>query len=154
MSRVVRNSFAMEKDLTDQLESLVRRSRYTNRSEFIRDLVREKLAQETWKGRGDTLGTITLVYDHEKRDLSHKITHLQHHHVGEVLAATHVHLDEHLCAEMILVRGRASSIQALADALKSQKGVYQTTLCMAGIVKVRLPRVSHSHAGHSRPHTH
>jgi CopG family nickel-responsive transcriptional regulator len=116
--------------------------------------VREKLAQKAWQGKGDALGTITLLYDHEKRDLSHRITHLQHHHVGEVLAATHVHLDERLCAEMILVRGKAAGIQALADALKSQKGVYQAVLSMAGVVKVKPPRVSHRHAGHPLSHTH
>jgi CopG family nickel-responsive transcriptional regulator len=154
MSRIVRSSFAMEEELTRQMEALVKKSRYTNRSEFIRDLVREKLAQKTWEGQGDALGTITLIYDHGKRELSQRITHLQHHHVGEVLAATHVHLTEHLCAEMIMVKGRASSIQALADALRSQKGVYQATLSMAGIVKTTHPRTTHTHAGHTHPHTH
>lgn len=154
MSRIVRTSFTMEEDLTRQLESLVKRSRYTNRSEFIRDLVREKLAQETWKGKGEALGTITLVYDHEKRELSQRITHLQHHHVGEVLAATHVHLDEHLCAEMIMVKGKAASIQALADALKSQKGVYHAALSMSGLVKISPSKVTHSHPGHLHPHSH
>jgi len=154
MSRIVRSSFAMEEDLTRQMEALVRKSRYTNRSEFIRDLVREKLAQKTWKGKGNALGTITLVYDHEQRDLAHRITHLQHHHAGEVLASTHVHLDGRLCAEMIMVRGKASRIQALADALRSQKGVYQAALSMAGVVKVKPRRVSHRHAGHPHTHTH
>ncbi len=154
MSRIVRSSFAMEEDLTRQMEALVKKSRYTNRSEFIRDLVREKIAQKAWEGQGDALGTITLVYDHEKRELSHKITHLQHHHVGEVLAATHVHLDEHLCAEMILVKGRASSIQALADALKSQKGVYHASLSLSGLAPIKVPRITHRHPGHPHPHTH
>ncbi len=154
MTRIVRTSFTMEKELTEQLESLVKKSRYTNRSEFIRDLVRDRLVQKSWEGSGDALGTITLVYDHEKRELSQRITHLQHHHVGEVLASTHVHLDEHLCAEMILVRGKAASIQALADALKSQKGVYQASLSMSGIVQVSYEKTTHRHAGHPHSHTH
>lgn len=132
MSRLVRSSFAMEKSLTDRLEALVRQSRYTNRSEFLRDLVREKLVETGWKRNEEVLGTITLVYDHEKRELSRKLTHLQHHHhAGAVLAATHVHLDEHLCAEMIMVRGRASDVRALADEMRSQKGVLHAALSMS-----------------------
>jgi len=154
MAPLVRTSITMEKDLTEQLENLVKKGRYTNRSEFIRDLVRDKLVQKAWEVSGDALGTITLIYDHEKRELSQRITHLQHHHVGEVLASTHLHLDEHLCAEMIMVRGNASNIQELADALKSQKGVYQATLSMSGIVRVSHNKTIHRHAGHPHSHTH
>jgi CopG family nickel-responsive transcriptional regulator len=122
----------MEKDLTDRLEALVQESRYTNRSEFIRDLVREKLVETVWKRNEEVLGTITLVYDHEKRELSQKLVSIQHHHHrGDVLAATHVHLDEHLCAEMIMVRGKASDIRALADLMRAQKGVLHAALSMS-----------------------
>ena len=129
MSKLVRSSYAMEKDLVDRLESLIRESRYTNRSEFIRDLVREKLVAAEWKKNEEVLGTITLVYDHEKRELSRKLVSLQHHHHEcHVLAATHVHLDDHLCAEMIMARGKASDIRALADLMRSQKGVLHAAL--------------------------
>jgi CopG family nickel-responsive transcriptional regulator len=132
MSELVRSSFAMEKDLTERMEALVRESRYSNRSEFIRDLVREKLVEAVWKKNEEVLGTITLIYDHEKRELSQKLVHLQHHHhKGAVLAATHVHLDEHLCAEMIMVRGRAADIRGLADLMRSQKGVLHAALSMS-----------------------
>jgi len=145
MSKLVRSSFAMEKDLTGRLEALVRDSRYTNRSEFIRDLVREKLVETVWKKNEEVLGTVTLVYDHEKRELSQKLVSLQHHHhKGDVLAATHVHLDEHLCAEMIMIRGKAADIRALADLMRSQKGVLHAALSMSTTGSKR-PKHAHSH---------
>ncbi len=132
MNKLTRSSFAMEKDLTDRLEALVKESRYTNRSEFIRDLVREKLVRTGWDKNEEVLGTVTLVYDHEKRALSQKLVSLQHHQEAcKVLAATHVHLDDHLCAEMIMVRGKAANVQELADLMRSRKGVLHAALSMS-----------------------
>jgi len=132
MSKLARSSFAMDKNLTDQMEALVKESHYTNRSEFIRDLVRERLVQTGWKKNEEVLGTVTIIYDHEKRELSQKLVSLQHHHhKGDVLAATHVHLDDHLCAEMIMVKGKAADIRELADLMRSQKGVLHAALSMS-----------------------
>jgi CopG family nickel-responsive transcriptional regulator len=74
------------------------------------------------------LGTISLLYDHHARGLSERLIHQQHHFAGKVLATTHVHLDEHLCAETIMVRGRGKEIKALADRLQREKGVLHAKL--------------------------
>ncbi len=130
MSTLQRFSMAMEKPLLDRLEALVRRSRYANRSEFIRDMLRERLVAEEWKNNEEVVGTITLVYDHETRELSKKLTRLQHHHHDLVLASTHVHLDEHMCAEMVLAKGKAREIEEMADLLRQQKGVLHASLSL------------------------
>jgi len=143
MGRLVRTSLAMEKELAGHLDSLLAASRCTNRSEFIRELVREKLVQEEWEQDAEALGTITLVYEHDRRELSRRLVSLQHRHKATVLASTHVHLDHHLCAEMIMVRGRATSIRGLAGLLRSQKGVLHAALAMSTIG--RRVRPGHAH---------
>ena len=131
MGQLVRTSLALEEDLTARLDALLKGSRRTNRSEFIRDLLRDELVRKQWAKDEEALGTVTLVYAHDKRELSRKLVSLQHHHAATVLASTHVHLDHDLCAEMIMVRGRAAAIQQLADLLRAQKGVLHAALSMS-----------------------
>ena len=131
MSTLQRFSMAIEKPLLDRLEAMVRESRCANRSEFIRDMIRDRLVEREWARNEEVVGTITLVYDHDTRELSKKLAHLQHHHHDLVLATTHVHLDEHMCAEMVLVRGRAGAIREMADLLRQQKGVLHTSLSLS-----------------------
>ncbi|HNV85479.1 MAG TPA: nickel-responsive transcriptional regulator NikR [Candidatus Omnitrophota bacterium] len=131
MSEVVRLSFSIEKALNGKLEELVRASRYKNRSEFIRDLIRSKLVETEWKKGEVAFGTITFIYDHHYRGLSDKLIELQHHHHSEILAATHVHLSHDLCAEVILVKGKASEIREMSDLIRQQKGVLHASLSMS-----------------------
>ena len=128
MADLVRMSVSIEKPLLDRLEKLVADSNYSNRSEFVRDLIRGCLVEKEWNTNKVLLGTISLVYDHHARGLSGKLTDYQHHFSGTVFATTHVHLDEHLCAEMIMVRGRGKDIKALADQLRRGKGVLHAKL--------------------------
>ena len=108
---------------------------YATPSEFIRDLIRSRLVEGEWAKDEQAIGTVTLVYDHDTRRLSDKLTSLQHKHHDAVLATTHVHLDHHLCAEMIMVKGRAHTIQELATQLGQQKGVLHSSLSMSSTGK-------------------
>ncbi len=130
-SDLVRTSISLEKELFDQLEALVARSEYSNRSEFLRDLIRARLVQESWDSNRQVVGTITLVYDHHKRQLADRLTHLQHHFHNVVQATVHIHLDADLCAEAILVKGQAKVIQELANLLQREKGVLHSELGIA-----------------------
>ena len=93
-AKLVRLSLSIEETLFKKLEKIVRLSGYQNRSEFVRDMIRDRLVETEWE-KGDTpvLCAITIVYNHHKRELSEKLTELQHRHHEIVLAATHVHLD-------------------------------------------------------------
>jgi len=135
MSKLVRTSLSIDESLFDKLEDLVRESGYSNRSEYIRDLIRDQLVQREWARDTDVVGTISLVFDHEVRDLGARLTHVQHHHLDEILASTHIHLDERLCAEIIVVRGRAATIRHLAGELKSQRGVLHASLSLSSTGK-------------------
>jgi CopG family transcriptional regulator, nickel-responsive regulator len=128
MPDLVRLSLSIEKPLFERLEKLVKRSGYTNRSEFVRDMVRDRLVEREWDKNQEVLGTITLIYDHHTRRLSERLIDLQHDHHREILVTTHVHLSHDLCAEVILVRARASHVRELADLLAKQKGVYHMGL--------------------------
>lgn len=135
MAELERVSMSIEKPLLRRLERLVRASGYTNRSEFIRDLIRGKLVEEEWERDEEAVGTITLLYDHHQRGLSDRLTHLQHDHHSNILATTHVHLTHELCAEMIMVRGQGKMVRALADSMRREKGVLHASLSMSSTGK-------------------
>jgi CopG family nickel-responsive transcriptional regulator len=137
MTDLVRLSFSIDQALAESFEELVRASAYDNRSEFFRDMIRDLMVATQWRDDGEdgedgeAVGTITLVYDHHARGLDERLTALQHDHHSTVLATTHVHLDHHLCAEVIICRGRPSVIRSMCDRLRQQKGVLHGALTMS-----------------------
>jgi CopG family nickel-responsive transcriptional regulator len=131
MPDLERLSFSLEAPLHKKLERLCRASGYSNRSEFIRDLIRAKLVEREWELDQEAVGTITIVYDHHVHQLNEKLTSLQHDHHSMILATTHVHLDHDRCLEVILVRGRAGRIRRIADDLRRQRGVLHGDLSMS-----------------------
>lgn len=135
MSNLVRLSFSIEEKLLKKMERLLKKSSFTNRSEYIRDLIRARIVETEWERDSEAIGTITLVYNHEQRQLSDKLTAIQHQHHHAVMATTHVHLDNHMCAEMIMVKGKAHIIREIADAIGKQKGVLHSSLSMSSTGK-------------------
>ena len=135
MSNLVRMSFSIEKPLLDHLEAMAARRKYTNRSEFVRDMIRERLVEQEWEANEEAVGTITLVYDHHVRLLSGKLTDVQHDHHDAILATTHVHLSHDTCVEMILVKGPAEHIREITGLLGQQKGVLHAALSMSSTGK-------------------
>jgi CopG family nickel-responsive transcriptional regulator len=123
MGKLTRFSVSIESELLERFLRLSKKHRWTNRSEALRHLMREALVREEWAADDEIVGTITLVYDHHKRELSDRLTRIQHDHHDAVLAATHIHLDHDNCLEMIAVQGRASTVQKIADALLHTRGV-------------------------------
>ena len=131
MSNLERLSFSIEQPLADRLANLVRQSGYANRSEFIRDLIRSQLVKQEWQRNHEVVGTITLIFDHHVRGLTEKLVELQHHHHTAILASTHVHLDQHLCVETLMVRGKAGRVRQIADMMRRPKGVLHSELSMS-----------------------
>ena len=124
MAEVVRFSISTDKRLLDRFDALSDEKGYVNRSEAIRDLMRNTLVEEQLAAdEGDAVGTVTLVYDHHFSDLSDKLTEHQHTHHEAIVSTLHIHLDAHNCLEVVILRGRASEIKRLADGLIGTKGV-------------------------------
>ena len=124
MSELKRFGVAMDTVLLADFDRLIAQAGYQNRSEAIRDLVRDHLVADQWQDpRATVIGTITLVYDHHSSDVEHRLTHLQHEHAGEICASTHVHLDHDNCLEVIIVRGPSKMVRDLASQLIASRGV-------------------------------
>ena len=125
MSELVRFSVAMPEDLLMQFDNLVaKRGLAKNRSEVIRDLVREALIEEQWDDPDAIIvGTLTLVFDHHTSDLQNKLDQIQHTSHDKIISAMHIHLDAHNCLEIIAMRGRSADIALIADSLLGIKGV-------------------------------
>ncbi len=131
MPALTRLSMSLEAPLAQRLDRLMRAAGATNRSEFIRDLIRTALVQNEWAdSRREVVGVITLVYDHHARQLVDKLMDIQHDHHDEILATTHVHISHDRCAEMIMIRGRASRIRTLVDLMRLQKGILHCDLSL------------------------
>jgi CopG family transcriptional regulator, nickel-responsive regulator len=128
VTELTRFSISLDERLLHDFDRLIKRKGYTNRSEAIRDLIRDNLVREQWEtGTAEAVGTITLVYSHETRELTDKLTDLQHHHYDCVVSTLHVHLDAHHCLEVMVVRGKAAELKKIADRLIGTRGVKHGT---------------------------
>lgn len=123
MADLVRTGVSIEQDLLDKFDRLIAGRGYGNRSEALRDLIRDALVADDIDSDKPVVATVSMIYDHHRPELSNKLTEAQHHHHGNVLAATHVHLDEKNCFEVVIMKGPAGEIQHLANHMLSLKGV-------------------------------
>jgi CopG family nickel-responsive transcriptional regulator len=120
---LVRFGISLPEELSIQFNALIKSKNYQNRSEAIRDLIRNVLIQDAITGNEQMVGVLALIYDHHKRELQDKLTELQHDHVEAIISAMHVHLDHVNCLEVIIIRGIASRIRQLADRMIATKGI-------------------------------
>lgn len=137
MTELTRFGISLDERLLRDFDRLIKRKGYTNRSEAIRDLIRDNLVREQWEmGTAEAVGTITLVYNHETRELTDKLTDLQHHHYDRIVSTLHVHLDPHHCLEVMVVRGKAVELKKIADRLIGTRGVKHGTFSATAEGKV------------------
>ncbi|HEX9742991.1 MAG TPA: nickel-responsive transcriptional regulator NikR [Nitrospiraceae bacterium] len=130
MKELVRFGVSLDGDLLDSFDDLIARKGHTNRSEAIRDLIRDNLVERQWNENKETVGTVTIVYDHHVRALTDKLTSIQHDYQHLIVSAMHVHLDHDHCLEVLVVRGRGSEVRKVADILIGTKGVKHGKLAM------------------------
>lgn len=136
MEDVTRFGVSMDRKLLGRFDKVCRRKGYTNRSEAIRDLIRDRLVDEDWSANGgEVVGTLTLVYDHETREVQDRLTGAQHEHHGTVVSSMHVHLDHHHCLEVLVLRGKPERVRKLADRLLAMRGVKHGKLVSSGTGK-------------------
>ena len=124
MEKITRFGVSIEPDLLKKFDKMIKKEGYTNRSEAIRDIIRDNLIKE--KNRNpdaEAIGTLTMVYDHHVRNLTDKLLDIQHDHTKETLATTHVHIDRHNCLEVLVLKGKTRNIQKLADNIKALRGI-------------------------------
>ena len=124
-SELVRFSVAMPEDLLMLFDAYVaRRGLAKNRSEVVRDLVRDALiVDESGVPGTEVMGTLTIVFDHHASDVQEKLHAIQHSQFGMIVSTTHVHLDEDNCLEVIILRGETTDVHIVADQILGTKGV-------------------------------
>jgi CopG family transcriptional regulator, nickel-responsive regulator len=123
MTSLIRTGISLEQELLERFDRMIEQKGYRNRSEAIRDLVRDHFVEEDVITNKMVVATLTLVYDHHQPKLSEQLIAAQHDYKGHVLASTHVHLDHHSCLEVIILKGRGTEAKVFADQLLSLKGV-------------------------------
>ena len=137
----MRFGVAMDRGLLERFDELVDRRGYQNRSEALRDLVRKELDEDAWQRGTQTVATITIVYDHHVRELTDRLTSIQHDHGELIISSLHVHLDHDHCMEVIAARGPARSLKSMADRLIGTRGVQSGHVAAAALP----PHGGHTH---------
>lgn len=140
MSKIVRFSISLERDLLKKFQRFCREERFATRSEAIRQLIHDFLARRAWvEDAEDVAGTLTLVYDHHRSQLRDQLMKLQHDHTDLIVSTLHAHLTAHLCLEVIILRGPAKQLREIAARLRGLKGVHKGELVIAAV-----PQESHT----------
>lgn len=129
---LMRFSVAMPEDLLIEFDHLVaRRGLAKNRSEVIRDLVRDALVESQCATPGRiVMGTLTIVYNHHSSDLQQKLHHIQHRYLGTIVTSMHIHMDEDNCMEVIVLKDETGTVQDVANMILGTKGVKTGKLVM------------------------
>lgn len=124
MAEVSRFGVSMDTKLLEQFDDRIQQKGYSNRSEAVRDLVRNALIDDLWSREDEhVVGTVTIVFDHHHRDLAAKLTDHQHSHTDAIVSTLHVHLDAHYCLEVVVLKGTAKDVRKIADSLIGTRGV-------------------------------
>jgi CopG family nickel-responsive transcriptional regulator len=120
----VRFGVSLDESLLERFDDLIDQMGYENRSEAVRDLIREKLVEEEWQApHKETFGAAFVVYDHHTMSVLNRLNDLQHEHVENVISTMHVHIDEHNCLEVVLLRGPGDEVRKMGQRMCSLKGV-------------------------------
>ncbi len=131
MSNLVRFGISLDEELLDRFDTFIHAQNYSNRSEAIRDLIRESLVRDEWIKEKEIAGTITIVYDHHQRELANTLIDIQHDFYQLIISTQHIHLDHHNCMEIVVVKGKSEEIKELAQQLKAKRGVKHCSIGMA-----------------------
>jgi CopG family nickel-responsive transcriptional regulator len=146
MDAVTRIGVSLEPDLLKDFDELISKKGYASRSEAIRDLVRDSLAENEWKNDDEwVVGTIVIVFDHTMTSVGDKLTDIQHEHGSMVSTSVHVHLDHDRCMEILICEGRLGNLKKFANEITSIKGVLRGRLTMAAPSTGNLHHIGHRH---------
>jgi len=129
MTNLVRFGVSIEKNLLTKYDKTIEKKGYVNRSEAIRDLIRSDLSlSQIEDPHTEAIGILTIVYNHDTRELTEKLNEIQHSYLKNIISSTHIHLDHHNCLEALLIRGKVKEINEIANHLGSIKNVKNSKL--------------------------
>lgn len=140
-----RFTISLDDTLAHAFDDWIAERQYANRSEAVRDLFRAEL-ERTRQHNAESLhcvACLSYVFNHHQRDLTERITSLQHAHHDLTVSTMHAHLDHDHCLETVILKGRTVDVQQFADAVRAQRGVHHGHL---NLISVNL------HESHEHPH--
>ncbi len=144
MTGVTRIGVSLEPNLLEAFDKEISKKGYSSRSEALRDLVRDTLAENEWKNEDEWMvGTVVLVYDHTSATVGDKLTDIQHGHHGLVKTSVHVHLDDNLCMEILICEEKLGVLKEFANEITSIKGVLRGRLTMVAPSSGNMHHVGH-----------
>lgn len=148
-----RFTVSMDEELFEQFDNIVQARGYDNRSEAIRDLVRDYLETSRLQkdNKGHCIATLTYIYNHHERDLASMVTSSHHEHHDITLSSMHVHMDHDNCLEVVILRGTIQDVRCFANKVIAKSGVRHGKL---HIIPIEISEVSHGHDENSHVHTH
>jgi CopG family nickel-responsive transcriptional regulator len=146
-----RLTISLDNQLSDQFDAFIHARGYTNRSEAMRDLIREQLEASRLEkeGSGNCVATLSYIYNHHESGLATRVTSVQHDHHELTLSSMHVHMDHDNCLEVVILRGTIQSVKNFANLVIATRGVRHGNLHM---VPVEIRQEQHSST--SIPHSH
>lgn len=148
-----RITMSLDSTLAEQFDTFISEHGYTNRSEAMRDLIRQQLEKERLgqSEEGYCVATLSYVYNHHELELASRITGVHHHHHELNLASIHVHLDHDNCLEIAVMRGSIKKVREFANAVMAERGIRHGKLNM---VPIDMAEASHTHGGAPHVHSH
>lgn len=147
-----RFTISLDDSLARQFDELIAARGYVNRSEAVRDLIRGAIESDRQRGEpsGQCVASLSYVYNHHERELSERLTGLQHDHHDLTVAAMHTHLDHDNCLENVVLKGLTADVQQFADALIAERGVRHGKLNLIALET----EFHHAHDAHGSDHVH
>ncbi|MDD3344282.1 MAG: nickel-responsive transcriptional regulator NikR [Sulfurospirillaceae bacterium] len=134
MDKIIRFSVSLPEKLLEELDKKVTAQGYASRSEFTRDLIREKIVKDDWQNdSSEVIGVLTMIYTHHQNELVQKILEIQHDAHIKIMCNTHVHVNHENCLETVMIQGKVSAIKDFAQKIGGLKGVKFSKLVEAAI---------------------
>ena len=134
--KLARFGVSLSRSLLKELDGMIRKKGYRNRSKALSDMIRDHLVEHQQEsGDSEVAGTVTLVYDHHRPNVQDTLTDFQHKHLDKIISTLHVHLDHHDCLEVLVVRGKASAVKSVAEHLIAVRGVKHGKLMLTSTGK-------------------
>ena len=127
MDKVVRTGISFEPKLLKLFDRFIKEKGYTNRSEAINDIIRDRL---THMHENQIVGTIKVIYDHRIGHYSKNVSNLQHDYHCQIVSSMHTYLDHHTCLELMVVKGRRDRIKKLLEKIENTKSVKKVEMIL------------------------
>jgi len=128
---VVRFGVSFEKEVLDALDEYVAENLFSNRSQALRHLVNRHIVEKKWQCNNRVAGTVTLVYDHHRRDIANHLGGIQLQYKEEILSVQRFALNEQYSMEVVALNGISARLTELAEKLISEKGIQHGKLSMS-----------------------